>query len=247
MVPIILQSRLGSTRLKHKMVLPFYSGDSLFAVIVKRLLTEFPNSEVILATTENPDDDILAELGLDLGITVFRGSENNVLSRFIKAADNIGAKALVRICADNPFILPEFVRVIQKGIEEGDTDYLSYSFPDNTPVIRSHVGLFGEAVKLSALKKVSSLSDDSFYKEHVTNYIYEHSDQFKCKFLDLPEVLKSRQDIRLTIDTMVDFETIKALYSSVNGSVSMDEIVNSIDANPGYKSQMANQIRLNSK
>jgi spore coat polysaccharide biosynthesis protein SpsF len=209
---IILQARTGSTRLPGKAVLPFFEDKGIFQIIAENLKTKFPAEKIILATTEKPADDRLVEIAAMTGIRVFRGSETDVLDRFIKAAKKCEADTIIRVCADNPFLLPEAVQTLIEASEKSEADYISFCTENGTPVIRSHWGLFAEAVKLSALERVAATTALPLYHEHVTNYMYEHRDGYTIQLIGLPAIFTGKKDFRFTLDTPADFELLRDLY-----------------------------------
>ena len=101
---IIIQARTGSTRLPQKMILPFYENEGIFSLLLKKLTITFDKNDIILATSVNENNDVLVEIAERYGIKYFRGSENDVLQRFIDAAKEFNAENIIRVCADNPFL-----------------------------------------------------------------------------------------------------------------------------------------------
>lgn len=98
---IIIQARLGSTRLPGKILKDFYGGKTLLETVIENL--KKTGAKIIVATSVNPNNDKLETFLKERNITVFRGSEDDVLSRFIEAAEANGVDGIVRICSDNPF------------------------------------------------------------------------------------------------------------------------------------------------
>ena len=209
---IIIQARKGSTRLPNKMVLPFYKGKGVLELLLEKLIKEFPKEQIVLATTVNINDDELVKMADSFKINIFRGRENNVLDRFINAGDKFAFKNIIRICADNPFLdIPHIHFLIQK-IEKDRFDYISYKTESGLPTIKSHLGLFTEAVTLKALKSVNKKTKLPLYLEHVTNYIYEYKNDFRILLIELPQYMSHTESIRLTLDTKEDFEMEKELF-----------------------------------
>lgn len=246
---IIIQARVGSTRLPNKMIMPFSKGKSILQIIIENLLLVFPSDKIIVATTNSIFDNKIEEIANSYKLKVHRGEENDVLKRFIDCAENYSISKIIRLCADNPFIIPGYIQKLLQSATLND-DYLSFSFPDNTPTIKSHIGLFAEYTTLDALKKVASLTNENIYREHVTNFIYSNPDTFIARFLPLPSNIQKRKDIRLTIDTLEDFELLKEIYTKLPNVTSPDYI-NSlllfIDKHPEVKLQMLKQIERNVK
>ena len=243
---VVVQARIGSTRLKNKMVRPFYNNLTLIEVILTNLLKDFEPSNIILATSKLPENKQLGGIAEKLGIKVYYGSENDVLSRFIDVCDNDNLDFVVRICADNPFIQNS---EIKKLIEEYDgEDYVSFFYSDNTAAMKSHSGFFTELVKSDSLRKVKELTDNEFYFEHVTNYVYENEDAFKVKKLKIKNEDEVK-NIRLTIDDEDDFnlsQTIYKRYVENNSFLTYSNIVESMITN-NEKQKMIKQIEKNIK
>lgn len=252
-IHIIIQARSGSTRLPNKMLMPFYNELTILEIIISNLLNYFDAEQIIVATTTNPKDDVIEQLGKKLNVNTFRGSEKDVLDRFIKAAEYFDATNIIRVCGDNPLLQANYVRVLADEYlnNQNQLDYLSFAFPDNTPVIKSHLGLFTEATNLQALKKIVNATSDEFYHEHVTNYMYANTNEFNVNFLQLPEELKHRKDLRMTVDTLEDFKIMKQLFaaniSGNNYHISISNIISYIYNNKTILSIMANEIERNSK
>jgi spore coat polysaccharide biosynthesis protein SpsF len=253
---IIIQARLGSTRLPEKIILPFYRDVSLIELLIDKIQNEAKGFSFVVATTTGSKDDLLAEMLEENDINVYRGSEENVLERFIGAARENEFHNLIRICADNPFLDVKGTVSLLNIHLENQNDYTGYKLANGLPTIKSHLGLWGEAVSLKALEKAESLSGDAqtnkrnIYREHVTNFIYENKDKFKVSLIAAPELLSTREDIRLTVDTMEDFEMSKEIYSQLQDvkiNFENKDIVKLIDSNPRYLEGMKEQIKKNIK
>lgn len=247
---IIIQARTGSTRLPQKMILPFYENEGIFSLLLKKLTSAFDKNDIILATSINSNNDILVETAKHYGVNYFRGSENDVLQRFIDAAKEFDAENIIRVCADNPFLDVFYIELLLEKFEKFNCDYLSYITSDGTPSIKTHYGFWAEAVKLSALEKVRELTDENLYHEHVTNFIYANRDIFDVKFFEIIPQIDKHKDIRLTIDTQVDFDIQKEIFNKLNSYIPNFTSLNVIDFledNPHYLEIMKNEILKNQK
>lgn len=242
---IIVQARTGSTRLPGKMIKDFHHGKSLLEIILRKLPSTV---DVILATTTSEGDTALCEIAEHVGIKVYRGSEENVLSRFIEAAELYKAETIVRVCADNPFLNIELLERLLT--EYKGEDYLSYRLPNGKPTILGHLGIFCEVTSLSALQKVAASTDDKLYLEHVTNYLYTHPNEFSIRLMDLPSELVDFDDLRLTVDTEEDFKITSELYTQFGDVPRLEDavgLVKYIRSNSVILSAMQNEIKNNSK
>ncbi|WP_423130097.1 cytidylyltransferase domain-containing protein [Gaoshiqia sp. Z1-71] len=246
---IIIQARTGSSRMPEKVILPFFEGRSIIEILIERLLKNCA-VPVILATTDSPADDPLAEKASAFPIRIFRGSEENVLDRFIQTSEKFGCTRLVRVCADNPFLDAGAVNQLISAFTKHPSDYLSFRFSGERPSIKTHFGFFAEMTRLDTLRKVASLTSDKLYIEHVTNYIYGHPGRFDLQFLPAPELIFHRSDIRLTLDTPNDFAMQQQIYAELSrqkGTFGIPEIVAYLDAHPEILQQMNLEIEKNSK
>jgi spore coat polysaccharide biosynthesis protein SpsF len=245
MIPVVIQARTGSTRLPGKMLMPFFEGKTIPELMVEELKRHLPGAQIVLATTLNPKDDALVMLAEKLGVSCFRGSEDNVLNRFIEAAEFFNFDACLRVCADNPFLCGRYARVLSDKFRKEDFDYLSFVLEDGTPTIRSHFGFFCEAVSIRALKKAAGMTTEKFYVEHVTNFIYGNPDIFSVAYTPVPSVLSGRRDIRLTIDTASDFEDSASLYAEFRASglpLTAESICSLLEGHPDMRKRMAETI-----
>lgn len=256
---IIIQARTGSTRLPNKMTMPFYGGKSVLDILLERLKLAKPELEIediVVATTNNLKDDAIIEICKAHNIQYFRGSENDVLQRFIDTATKHNAEKIIRICADNVFLDTTSLAVLSSYMKTNgvEFDYISFKKSDNTPSILTHYGFFAEGVTLSALKKVKSLTENSLFHEHVTNYIYNAQDIFKVKLFPIEDMVKgieSHTNLRLTLDTQDDFDIQKTIYSHFIENklkITPSNIMYYLDnENPGLYAIMSKTIKSNSK
>jgi len=243
---IILQARVSSTRLPGKVLLPFYNGSPLLAILLNKIRDADIDAKIIVATSLNPADDQIEEFCRNVGVSCYRGNEMNVLQRFIDAACHNGINRIFRICSDNPFLLTNYIdKLYQQVIKYKEADYVSYRDSQGVPSIRTHWGLFAEYVSLDALRKVAKLTDDKLYHEHVTNFIYSHSELFNIQLLPAPDDIISRRDLRFTIDTVEDFEALQKLYVALvekNSSFTLKQLLLEVERHPDILQTMHSNI-----
>ena len=256
-IKIIIQARTGSTRLPQKMILPFYGNEGIFSLILKRLTSSIKKENIILATSINENNDILVEIAKNYGINYFRGAENDVLQRFIDAAKEFKAHKIIRVCADNPFLDVDFLNFLLDNFENSDYDYMSFSTSKGNPTIKTHYGFWAEAVTLNALEKCRDViswclndQDARLYHEHVTNFIYANPNDFNIKFFNIPEEIDSHDDIRLTIDTKIDFDIQKEIFNKIykeKPDFNAFDVLSFLNENKEYLKIMKDEISKNQK
>lgn len=247
----IIQARLGSTRLPNKMLLPFFQNKGVFEIVLEKLLINYPTIPLILATSINSENDALESVANKYNIKVYRGSEDDVLSRFIEAADVFGISKIIRVCSDNPFLdILELHKLFTYISTHSHYDYVSF-LVNGKPSIVSHFGFWAEYVTLNSLKEVVKLTSENIYHEHVTNYIYNNTGIFDVKLLKTNSLLEGCFDIRMTLDTKEDFLVLSTIYSDMcaqyGNNFGIDELIKYLDQNPSYRQQMNEQIKQNTK
>lgn len=162
---------------------------------------------VVLATSINPENDVLEDLARDLGADVYRGSEEDVLGRFVEAAQAFNADVVVRVCADNPLIAPEEIDRIVRRHMESNADYSFNHIPgkgNNYPD-----GLGAEVINFKVLEKIANSTRSPHHKEHVTTYIRENPNEFSIETVQAPPEIAG-PDIKLDVDTEKDFKKLES-------------------------------------
>lgn len=248
-IGIIIQARLGSSRFPAKLIQPFTGNDLLIDVIIKKIFPYRNEFSIIVATTTNKSDDKLVSVCNKYPVSIFRGSENNVLQRFIDTANAFGIKKIIRVCSDNPFFDVTGTMKFLDFVTE-DVDYVSYKMNNGLPTIKSHLGFWGEFVTLAALKKVSQLTKVQVYTEHVTNYIYSHPEKFQIHLICAPNGIGNEYNMRFTLDTPEDYHILKEIYNELEKagkSQDPSEIIKFVRCNDELRKTMKTQILINSK
>jgi len=248
-IAIIMQARTGSTRMSGKMLQPFYNGQCILALLLKRIKENCP-IETIVATTTDPRDQAIEDCCSFLQVSCFRGNELDVMQRFIDAAQAYRVNKIVRICADNPFLDISSLNKLAAGLLYLDTDYWAFFTPDGTPSIRTHFGFWAEGLTLSALERIREYTAEPFHREHVTSFLYSNPSLFSIHQESIHPSIASFKDIRLTIDTDKDFRNLQQIYAETIGKeelMDIKDIIKFLEERPAFRLDMAEQIRLNSK
>ncbi|WP_297089121.1 hypothetical protein [uncultured Draconibacterium sp.] len=247
-IGFIIQARSGSSRLPGKMTKLFFNDLTIPEILISNLQNSFPEIPIVLATTTNPIDDKFCKNIESTGIEVYRGSENDVLKRFVDTAVHYGYQKIVRICADNPFLNMEFIADLLNSWTD-TMDYLTHRI-NKKPSMKTGLGFFTELTTLDALQRVMKYTSENFYHEHVTNYIYEHKEKFSVNWIDAPTVLTRNDFIRLTVDTEQDFTNAQLIFKKLyTGSLRIDytDIVSFVSNHPDLINNMLSETAKNKK
>jgi len=204
-IAIIVQARMKSTRLRGK-VMQDISGKPMLWHVVDRLRQIKLKNDIIIATTTEKEDDMIADFCKKNSVNFYRGSEQNVLDRYYQAAKINKADVVVRVTSDCPLIDPEVSgRVISAYLKNsgdfiGASNAIKRSFPR---------GLDTEAVSFSGLEKCWKMAEEPYHREHVTIYMHEHPELFKIYYVVNDRDLSS---LRWTVDEKDDIDFVRQIY-----------------------------------
>ncbi|MDH4214118.1 MAG: glycosyltransferase family protein [Candidatus Thorarchaeota archaeon] len=228
----VIQARMRSSRFPGK-PLEKIGEWSLIELVLRRVSKSSKIEKVILATSSNPNDDILATHVESLGFPVFRGSENDVLSRFYEAAREYEPLAVVRITGDCPLISPSLIDYAIENFAVKNVDYLTISIGEEKERAYPR-GFDVEVASFKALTEAVENASKQYEREHVMPYLYTHRDRFSIEYLD-PSPDVSRPRYRLCVDTKKDLEVIMRIYDFFKGKlvdIEYKEIISFLDRNP---------------
>jgi spore coat polysaccharide biosynthesis protein SpsF len=215
-VVVIIQARMGSTRLPGKVLLDL-GGKPMLARVVSRCRQATMVDQVVIATSDDPSDDAIENYCLAQGYPCFRGSLHDVLDRYYQAARQFEASIIVRITADCPLIDPAVIDQVVSALigreQELKWDFVANRLPP--PWKRSYpIGLDVEVCTFSALERAWKEAKEAHQREHVMPYLYEQEGRFQVLVLNhIPDY----GDLRWTVDTPEDLALIRQIYSRFDG------------------------------
>lgn len=226
----MIQARTGSTRLRGKTMADI-KGKPMLEHLIDRIKTCATLNSIVVATTERKEDDVIAALAEKCGIGWFRGAEDDVLDRYVKAAEKFKADVIVRICADNPLTDPWEVDKLVRFHTETQADY-SYNnrpHPNSLPD-----GIGAEVISMDTLMRIYEIAKEQPYREHVTLFAYDNPNLFHVERLDADPDLR-RPDIKLDVDFSGDLQYIREVLEELcdkgkDNSATTKEIIAAVDA-----------------
>ena len=201
----LVTARMASARCPGKALLELLPNEPLLAVLIARMRTSRTVDEVGLATSVNPENDAIADLGRSLGVRVFRGEEDDVLKRHIGAARAFDADTLVRVTGDNPLTDVGAMDALVRLHHERRADY-TY-----VPGEALLMGILAEVISVDALELSWNKGEPKHRSELVTLYIKEHPEDFRIAMLDLDPAL-FRPAYRLTVDHPEDIRLQREIF-----------------------------------
>lgn len=228
----ITQARYGSTRLPAK-ILKEVNGVTLLETHLTRILKSKMITKLIVATTTEDGAEHIIDIANRVDVRTYQGSLNDVLERFYMAAKPENPDYVVRLTSDCPLIDPEVIDKVINHCIEGGFDYVSNTmdptYPDGADV---------EAFKFSALERAYKDASLQSQREHVTPYIWSNS-SFKGGSLFLSDNCANDADyshIRLTVDTIEDFEVIKRVIELKGADKPFEVYAKLVDGDQEIKS-----------
>jgi len=230
-IVIVVQARMASTRLPGKVLLPILE-QSLLARMIERLRKVKYPVTLVIATSENEEDDLIVQEAESLDVEWFRGSQDNVLARHYHAAKLLDADYVLKIPSDCPLIDPA---VVDHALDyffrtSNKFDYVSNLHPATWPD-----GNDVEIMTMQCLTMAYKKATRKLELEHTTPYIWENPDQFSIGNIVWETGKDYSMSHRFTIDYLEDYHFIKTVFEKLypqNPDFTCTDIVNLLDANP---------------
>lgn len=224
---ILVSARMASARRPGKALVPL-AGRPLLEVLLQRMRAVRGVDGVALATSRNPENDVLAEIAGGLGLPACRGDEDDVLARHRGAARELGAAHVVRVTGDNPLTDVETTEALVERHRGATADY-TY-----VPGDALLMGILSEVVSLEALERSWERGGARHRSELMTLYIKEHPDEFRIATGTLPDELY-RPEYRLTVDEPEDVTLLQEVFARLGGRgrlVSTRDAIDLLDRHP---------------
>jgi spore coat polysaccharide biosynthesis protein SpsF len=224
-----IEARMGSSRLPGK-VLADLAGEPALTRLLRRVRRAQRLDGIVLATTTEPADDVLEEWANAEGVTVYRGSEGDVLGRVVEAQRSQDSDIVVELTADNVLCDPELVDLAVDTFHANDCDVVTNSVRHSYPN-----GMEVQVFMLAALADVERRIDDPAVREHVSLHFYENPDRYRIVHLLAPQRWM-RPAYRLVLDYPEDHllldEVCRRLVPLHGEAFGLDEIVRLLDDAP---------------
>ena len=231
MVVLIIQARLGSTRLAGKVLLPI-AGRPMLSYQIERLKRCRLVDRIVVATTTQPADQAIVAFCESEGIACTRGSEHDVLSRYAEAAHAFDADVIVRVTSDCPLLDSQLVDDAVAAYSAGaGVDYVSNMMHPTWPY-----GMAVEVTSRIALEQAYAEARDPAEREHVTPFIYWRPERYRLKSLTMQPDLSAH---RWTVDTPEDFDLVSRILAVLytrNPRFEMQDVLGLLEEHPDWPS-----------
>ena len=209
---------MGSSRLPGK-VLADLDGTPLLVRLVRRLRGARLLPDVVVATTDLPQDDVVADAVASEGVHVFRGDPLDVLGRFCAVAETFDARLIARVSADSPFLDAVTVDLVASAYDGAGVDIVQSHREPGWPV-----GTAVEVFERACLDRLDVVARGARDREHVTIYAYEHPEAFTTRWVPPPEECRG-EDLSIVVDVPEDLVRARMVQERVAGDASLGTVV----------------------
>ena len=212
MIGALIQARLGSKRLPNK-ILKKADNKILLDIMINRLRNSKKIDKIIICTTINKRDDKIVKFCKEKKISFYRGSENNVMLRYVNAAKKYKIDTIVRLTSDCPLIDPVIVDKMITSFFKYKTDYLSNTYPPNQSTFPD--GTDVEIFKLNSLIEINKTENRKSYREHVTSNFWKDR-KYKSSLYKAGTDLSN---FRYTLDYKDDYTVLKKIVENFKSRI----------------------------
>ena len=234
---VVLQARMSSSRFPGK-VMSIVNGKPIIEWQIRRIQNARTIKKIVVATSTDISDDILANYLTKIGIEVYRGDLFNVISRYVNVIERYKPRIFVRLTGDCPLVMPELIDKMVEDFESGNWDYMSNALEPTFPD-----GLDIEVVDSNSFLRFSTqeLTNDEI--EHVTLGMYS-----RHGFASVKSIVNDQNfgHERWTLDYPEDLDFIRDVYSNFEGreiDFMLSEVQNLLLSNPGIKNKIPSTFR----
>tara|TARA_B110000438_G_scaffold234431_1_gene230833 strand:- start:3578 stop:4288 length:711 start_codon:yes stop_codon:yes gene_type:complete len=219
----IIQARMSSERLPNKMMLHLH-GKPIIQWVVDRSRRSKLIDQLVVAIPDAKKDDILEYYLNMLNVSVFRGSEDDLVDRYYEASMLYKATHIVRICADRPLISSDEIDNLIEYFLSGDYDYAYNHFPINN---KYPIGFGAEITTMDIIKMIYLKSSNSSDREHLFNFILNKNNNLKIGTFDPHDKRIRRPELKFDIDDYDDYHRLLEVDYDIN--MTAHEIINKMD------------------
>ena len=233
-ISAIIQARTSSKRLPNRIFLPLGDEPLIWHVVNRLNYSKYIN-HIVVATTNNQNDDIIEKWANINQIDCFRGEENNVLSRFYNCANHHKSDIIVRITSDDPFKDSSLIDEAIELLLNKHMDFVHNNFPPTFPE-----GLDVEVFTFKTLEESFFNCTSTYDKEHLTQFMYKNN----FKKLNISNI-NDLSNLRWTIDTVDDYNMAKKVYEKLYKKDTiflMDDVLLLLEKHPYIKKINNNNV-----
>ena len=228
MIVAIIQARMGSSRLPGKIMLKT-CGKTFLEHVIDRTAQSKTLDKTVIVTSLNKDDDIIEDFCKKKNISCFRGSENDVLSRYKMAADKTQADIIIRLTSDTPLLHSAIIDKVVQAYVNNNYDFVSNCFP----LPRTYPdGMNVEVFSKKILDEMYNNAKKPSEREHVTLFVLFQPEKYKIFRVDYERDVSK---YRFNLDYELDYELLKTIFEKLyfrDPNFTMEDVIRLLEDNP---------------
>lgn len=232
-----IEARMTSSRLPGKILMTCL-GKSMLEHMVNRVKRAHVLDDIIIATTVNNTDQVIVDQAARLGVKCYRGSENNVMSRVLEAAQHHNVDIIVELTGDCPLLDPALIDLAVEEYFTSGVDYLSnLRIEDFENGLAHPLGYAVQVFSTAVLADAFARTDDPLDLEHVSRPLYQSPERYGVKYLSAP-LAQRGPHMSVTLDTAGDFQVICAVIEALgqkNPDFTIEDVVTYLADNPDIR------------
>ncbi|MBI2027097.1 MAG: NTP transferase domain-containing protein [Deltaproteobacteria bacterium] len=247
-ITALIPVRLGSTRFPRKALASLH-GKPMLERMIERIRRSKKIGNIVIATTDRPEDQELQLFSQRLGIECYQGSSEDVLGRMLSAAQEFGADPCVMMLGDNPLVHSDLIDDVIRLFEEQNLDFAANATKEyqclNPSVPQFPVGLRVQVIRYEAFKKCEKIATSSHHREHATSYFTDYPNVFKIGFLQAQGLWKNlnRPDLTFAVNFKENLEMLDEIFGECykkDHNFSVQKLLEIFDKRPHLVSLMGN-------
>jgi spore coat polysaccharide biosynthesis protein SpsF len=247
-IATVIACRMGSSRLPGKTLKPIM-GQPMIQRMVERVRQSRYVTDVLLATSTDPDDDPIEALTREIGIGCFRGSPEDVLDRIDAAAQSANADLIVELLGDNPLVHADLVDAVIDYHRASDNDYsasVTAEYPHAGDAKKFPVGIRVQVFPPEVLRDSAVRATDPYHRENSTTFLYEHPDLYKLGYLEAvgPWAKLHRPELTFAVNFPRNFELVSRIFERNyprDPGFTLADVIDTFDADPSLQPLMGNE------
>jgi spore coat polysaccharide biosynthesis protein SpsF len=245
----LIAARMGSSRLPGKSLMPVM-GKPMLERLIERGRKARSLDEIVIATSDLPDDDAIERFAAESGVPCFRGSSDDVLARITGAAESQNADLVVELLGDNPLVHANLIDDTLAFFRAGDYDYAASAtneFPHCPAAVKKFaIGVRVEVFTMAALRRCAAEADQPHYREHATSYMTHHPDRFRLGYFPADGKWESlnRPELTFAVNVEKNLDLVRRVFEAcapVDEDFSLQAALAAFDAHPEWRALMGNE------
>lgn len=242
----LIAARMGSSRFPKKTLAKLH-GKPMLERMVERVRFSKNIDQIVIATTDLPEDDILESWAIDMDLGCFRGFSEDVLGRLKHAAEKYSAEVIVEMLGDNPLVHSSLIDKALNEYFKGEVDYVATvtnEYPEaDKQLKRFSIGVRVQIFSYDTLALCEKLSKEKSHREHATSFIAENPEIFKTRFIEAKDEfsLLNRPELTFAVNYIENLYLIRKLFDSCymeNNNFTIDQAIHVYDCNTNLKKLM---------